>query len=250
MLVAVLLLPVQLPDHQQIRVLGAVGPGAHLEREVLVGGERVVVERIVPHVRIHGAVQGEPGTHRGALVDLHRDDRPGEAGRVVVDVQHLHLDLDQLQVLGGQSDHVEGDGAGGGVGFAQPLPVDALGDADPPVLLPHREQRGVQALHHPKALGGRVQLVGQGLRQRPEHRAHRLLLVHPVLHGDGRRLPAQAAEQHKAQPPDRRRSGRGRGSDLPSPLLHRRLRRDDDNDNNNNNSGGGDDDDNDDDKKF
>uniref|UniRef100_A0A8I3PRH4 Uncharacterized protein n=2 Tax=Canis lupus familiaris TaxID=9615 RepID=A0A8I3PRH4_CANLF len=171
-----------LPHHDELRVLGPIRPGPHLDGEEVVGGERVGVQGVVAHVRVRGAVQRDARPHGRALRDLDGDDGPRELRGVVVDVQHLHLDVEQLQVLGGERDHVELDAAVE-VPRAQLLAVDGRAHADLARVLVHPQQRRAAPLHGPEAhgrAGQPPQRLGRVLRQPRDHRAHPLLLVDAV----------------------------------------------------------------------
>uniref|UniRef100_A0A3B1IS80 Uncharacterized protein n=1 Tax=Astyanax mexicanus TaxID=7994 RepID=A0A3B1IS80_ASTMX len=92
-----LALPVQRLFQDQLGKEVAVALRLHIQFEVLVGGDRVVAESIGAHVGVGGTLQREAGTRRGTLCDLHHDVGRREGGRIVVDVQHLHLHPKELQ---------------------------------------------------------------------------------------------------------------------------------------------------------
>uniref|UniRef100_A0A803TI12 Uncharacterized protein n=1 Tax=Anolis carolinensis TaxID=28377 RepID=A0A803TI12_ANOCA len=163
-----------------------VGPGPDLDGEEVIRGEGIGVEGVVSHVGVEGAVQRDAGAHSGALGDLQRDQRAGELRRVVVDVQHLDLDVEELEVLGREGDDVELDGAVE-VLLAELLAVHLGAHGDLAVVLAHGQQRRAAPLHGSEAdrrrVGQAVEHVGHVLREPGDHRAHPLLLVDAVLEG-------------------------------------------------------------------
>uniref|UniRef100_A0A8C8SU29 Uncharacterized protein n=1 Tax=Pelusios castaneus TaxID=367368 RepID=A0A8C8SU29_9SAUR len=132
--VAALLLPVQGPLQHQLGELAAVAAGLHLEREEAVGAELVGAQRVGAHVGVLRALQREAGTRQRRLGHLQHDLGPGEARRVVVDVQHLHLHAVQLQRPLQHQLQVQQTGP---AGLAHLLAVDLLVDEEDPVLQVH-----------------------------------------------------------------------------------------------------------------
>uniref|UniRef100_A0A3P9BVD7 Uncharacterized protein n=1 Tax=Maylandia zebra TaxID=106582 RepID=A0A3P9BVD7_9CICH len=147
-------LPVQLLHEHQLRIFNPVGPAEHVDRKVAVNRDLVALDVICPNILIHGKVQGDPGAHRCVLGDLQTRLFPGKLGRVVVDVLDLHLNVNELELLFGEADHVESDEAVQGV-FADPFSVYPLSDGQLPVALSQTDERRVELFHHPETVPGR-----------------------------------------------------------------------------------------------
>ena len=148
-----------------------------------VDGDLVALDVVWPDVCVRGWVQRDPGPHRRVLRDLHYGLPARELRRVVVDVLHLHLDVDQFVALFGEIHHVKSDEALWSVS-AHPLPVDALHHGELPVALPHPDERVVELFHHPKiGLGGVRRTQGHVLGEVSNDRARRVLLVGLVSYG-------------------------------------------------------------------
>uniref|UniRef100_A0A8C0FRP1 Uncharacterized protein n=1 Tax=Bubo bubo TaxID=30461 RepID=A0A8C0FRP1_BUBBB len=118
----------------------------NLERKETVGAEAVGVHRVGTHVRILGALQREAGTEHGRLGHLQHVLLPGEGGRVVIDVQHLHLDAVELQWALDEELQVE---QAGPPRLAHLLPVNPLVHEEDPVLQVHLQVLPDAALRLP-----------------------------------------------------------------------------------------------------
>uniref|UniRef100_A0A663EM46 Secreted protein n=1 Tax=Aquila chrysaetos chrysaetos TaxID=223781 RepID=A0A663EM46_AQUCH len=129
-----LLLAVEGALQHQLCKLAGVTARLHLERKETVGAEPVGVHRVGTHVRILGALQWEAGTEHSGLGHLQHILLPGEGGRVVIDVQYLHLNTVELQRALDEELQVQ---QAGSPGFTHLLPVNPLVHEEDPVLQVH-----------------------------------------------------------------------------------------------------------------
>uniref|UniRef100_A0A8C0J6Z0 Uncharacterized protein n=1 Tax=Chelonoidis abingdonii TaxID=106734 RepID=A0A8C0J6Z0_CHEAB len=117
------LLPVQGLLQHQLQEFTAALEAFEVQGKVLVGAEPVALHRVGTHVGVLRALDVEAGTGHSGLTDLQPVVLPREAGRVIVDVQHLHLHVVHLD---GLLDHQLQAEEAGGAKLAQRLPVHAL----------------------------------------------------------------------------------------------------------------------------
>uniref|UniRef100_A0A8D0GGU8 Uncharacterized protein n=1 Tax=Sphenodon punctatus TaxID=8508 RepID=A0A8D0GGU8_SPHPU len=163
--VMTLLLAVQrLLDHQ-LRELGPVPPRLHVQGEepVVVSGEQVSAEAVLPGVGIVRAGEGEASARRCVLRDVHVHLLGGEGGGVVIEILDLHLDHADLLVVG---EDLQGELAFGAAS-AKRLPVDALFGV----------QQAAFAIHVQQVAGLQPGIPAYV----PDHRASSLLLRHRVI---------------------------------------------------------------------
>uniref|UniRef100_A0A8C5H749 Uncharacterized protein n=1 Tax=Gouania willdenowi TaxID=441366 RepID=A0A8C5H749_GOUWI len=160
-----LLLPVQRPLQNQLREPVPVGLRLHVQVEVVVGGDVVGAQCVRTHVRVKGALQGEPGPRGGALRNLHRDVGLRETGRVVVNVQHFNFDPKQLQRV--LKEHLQVELTARPLP-TDPLPVDLFVHKQNPVVQVQLQVRCARAGHDLEATGGQLgQVQSQVLRDVP-----------------------------------------------------------------------------------
>uniref|UniRef100_A0A803TP35 Uncharacterized protein n=1 Tax=Anolis carolinensis TaxID=28377 RepID=A0A803TP35_ANOCA len=174
-----LLLAVQRLGEHQLGEAVAVGLRLHVEREEGVGGDLVGAQRVGAHVGVEGALQREARARRGALGDLHRQVGLREGGRVVVEVQHLHLHAEELQRVLQEDLQVE---LAGGALPADLLAVDLLAHVQHPGLQVEVQVRAARVGHRLEAPRGKFgDVQAQVLGDVAHESAMLLLLLHGVV---------------------------------------------------------------------
>uniref|UniRef100_A0A670IL59 Uncharacterized protein n=1 Tax=Podarcis muralis TaxID=64176 RepID=A0A670IL59_PODMU len=179
------LLAVEGLQQHQLQEFAAALEVPQAQPEVLAGAEAVALHRVGAHVGVVGALDGEAGARQRGLADVQPVLLAGETGRMVVDVQHLHLHAVHLD---GLLDHQLQAEEARRAELAQRLPVHALLHHQQPAAHVQRQVLPTAARRQPGA--PRRQLPGlqrQVVRHAAHHGAPRPLLLHCVAElPDGR----------------------------------------------------------------
>uniref|UniRef100_A0A8C8SE50 Uncharacterized protein n=1 Tax=Pelusios castaneus TaxID=367368 RepID=A0A8C8SE50_9SAUR len=199
------LLAVQRLLQHQLQEFAVAMEAFEVQGEVVAGAEPVALHRVAAHVGVLRALDVEAGAGHGGLADVQPVVLTREAGRVVVDVQHLHLHVVHLD---GLLDHQLQAQEAGGEKVAQRLPVHALLHQQRPAVQIQLQVREPVTRGQPGAPGRQpLRIHAQIARHVPHEGAALQLLLHRVAELPARR--AQAQEEQESRDPERRH-GRGR----------------------------------------
>uniref|UniRef100_A0A8C3FSB4 Uncharacterized protein n=1 Tax=Chrysemys picta bellii TaxID=8478 RepID=A0A8C3FSB4_CHRPI len=183
------LLPVQGLLQHQLQEFAAALEAFEVQSEMLVGAEPVALHRVGAHVGVLRALDVEAGTGHSGLADLQPVVLPREAGRVVVDVQHLHFHVVHLD---GLLDHQLQAEKAGGAKLAQRLPVHALLHQQRPAAQIQLQVLPPAARGQPCAPGRQpLRIHAQVGRHVPHEGAALQLLLHRVA-----QLPTEGGESN------------------------------------------------------
>ncbi len=144
---------VELFDEHQLRIFNPIHPRYDIDAEVSVLAQMVGLDRVRAHVCVLSGVQRDARPKRRALGDLDGAIGAREHRWVVVYVQHFHLDVKELKLLGGHERDVKSDYAPR-VALADAFAVDALLHRQPPVAFPESDEGAGGGAHELKPDSG------------------------------------------------------------------------------------------------